>query len=682
MAFARLTGCRGGTGKRPASVACETSGDRDRKRAKDCAHNGQVAAPTVTAPAASVAKRPFNDYEESAMQDTTMGGHAAVTIELGDGEDRGNRVLQSSDLENSVAIISGALRWRSPVKPYKMPRLQGPRLPTAVHSIVNVGPDTDHDDGNYPGQQLAHQQRRPAGCNGCTPQAQQLQVQQGPGPAKMQPHSTQPEWGRLFSALSLGGPARGSQRTDPVWAAATSNRTGGGGRGIGGFDRSVVNSKPGLHTLFRPLPGAPSPRPTRPRPSYCAIAPAWNAWTRQPAGCDSPPGPAKSRPEPPQHVGASDSTGAATTKEVGQASNSMGATAVAPGFALQEQRPGSRSPATGSPPKGQQHPQQHQHQFDDQRRQQQHQALKAPDAPTSFQDPQPHGRLPEAPGDDLNAVGGQQAQARPQWQRSGESGSHHRQAITYPVPSLAAPMPSNWAQPLVRPQSMVLGPEAAAIQRRGLNWVAAAVAGTDATMDAAGQLPGGTRVGGAAVAASATAGADAIVVGFDGRRACQVRQQRPLQQQQGKPQSSPPAQQQQQLLPCVWTQATQQGGKGVQPSRLPSQQQQHRAQTLGQSSSPGRGAGRRSSQGRVGNNISDSGSLIDRAGRGHGRGTALSPSARGPSQLAPVPAAPTVAPAMARDACCPICGVPFPARMKNSEVNAHLDACVNSIPTL
>ncbi|GIL82797.1 hypothetical protein Vretimale_8347 [Volvox reticuliferus] len=245
MAFARLTGCRGGTGKRPASVACETSGDRDRKRAKDCAHNGQVAAPTVTAPAASVAKRPFNDYEESAMQDTTMGGHAAVTIELGDGEDRGNRVLQSSDLENSVAIISGALRWRSPVKPYKMPRLQGPRLPTAVHSIVNVGPDTDHDDGNYPGQQLAHQQRRPAGCNGCTPQAQQLQVQQGPGPAKMQPHSTQPEWGRLFSALSLGGPARGSQRTDPVWAAATSNRTGGGGRGIGGFDRSVVNSKPG-----------------------------------------------------------------------------------------------------------------------------------------------------------------------------------------------------------------------------------------------------------------------------------------------------------------------------------------------------------------------------------------------------------------------------------------------------
>lgn len=39
----------------------------------------------------------------------------------------------------------------------------------------------------------------------------------------------------------------------------------------------------------------------------------------------------------------------------------------------------------------------------------------------------------------------------------------------------------------------------------------------------------------------------------------------------------------------------------------------------------------------------------------------------------------TVAPAMARDAACPVCGLAFPARMTNAEVNQHVDACIAAL---
>ena len=53
-------------------------------------------------------------------------------------------------------------------------------------------------------------------------------------PPGQQQQAQQPEWGALFTALSLGGGGgRSSQRADPIWAAASMNRGGCGGAGDG-----------------------------------------------------------------------------------------------------------------------------------------------------------------------------------------------------------------------------------------------------------------------------------------------------------------------------------------------------------------------------------------------------------------------------------------------------------------
>lgn len=133
-------------------------------------------------------------------------------------------------------------------------------------------------------------------------------------------------------------------------------------------------------------------------------------------------------------------------------------------------------------------------------------------------------------------------------------------------------------------------------------------------------------------------------------------------------------------------QTSQQGIKGTQPSLL-TQQQLGGYQLAGPSSNPKRGGSqtRDSGRGRAGGTSGCGSAGLaqgSRPGRGGGAGRPNSspvPASGNASQRAAVPAAPTVAPAMARDACCPICSEPFPARMNNAEVNAHVDACVMAL---
>ncbi|GLC41592.1 hypothetical protein PLESTB_000698700 [Pleodorina starrii] len=271
MASLDFTACRGGAGKRPAFPTAEMSDDRHQKRAKDTVHEEQLQTLLVTAagPSRTTFKR---SLEEEAAAGVPVDGDGCRRGSAA-GRADGSRVLQASDLENSVASISGALRWRSPVKPHKMPRLHGPQrlpgAPTAVRGIVDVGTDADTEDEPQERQQQQpsaanpyhhhhHQQQQQqqlpaaAGPTCALPPLPQQQHQSGAtsgGPGQPQAPAAQAaqqqhEWGRLFSALSLGGPGRGSQRTDPVWAAATNNRAPGGG-GSGGAARSWVSTAPG-----------------------------------------------------------------------------------------------------------------------------------------------------------------------------------------------------------------------------------------------------------------------------------------------------------------------------------------------------------------------------------------------------------------------------------------------------
>ncbi|EFJ48608.1 hypothetical protein VOLCADRAFT_104660 [Volvox carteri f. nagariensis] len=284
MDFDKLNTSRIGACKR--SLPFEHHVTRELKRVKDCAQEEQVAAPVVTAPLSSRLKRPLEDCEIVTEKEICAAGGAAVNFSPANSEggsrsasalgDR-TRVLQSSDLENSIAILSGALRWRSPVKPYKMPRLHGPRLPTAVRGIVDVGIETgNHDDqpgrhSQHPNHQNQNASTDATGCTAELAQCHQQQAQQQPGVASVNPVGqhpqgpsgghTQPtgavpvaqqqqqqqhEWGRLFSALSLGGPAHSCLRSDPVWAAATSNREGRGGVSSSATSRGYISGGQGV----------------------------------------------------------------------------------------------------------------------------------------------------------------------------------------------------------------------------------------------------------------------------------------------------------------------------------------------------------------------------------------------------------------------------------------------------
>ncbi|GFR50402.1 hypothetical protein Agub_g12619 [Astrephomene gubernaculifera] len=247
-------------GKRPASPTSGVSDGKPVKRTKDTSGDPplqhQPQQPLAHG-AYSRAKRPFSD---DAMHGAppTKGSEGVNGASGRVQEAQHQHVLQASDVENSLASMSAALRWRSPVKPHKLPRLHGPDQlpgrPTAVRGIVDVGRDAakadadvgDDDDaspqrGNrkqHSKAQEKHQQQQEAR----TTQQQQPQQQRGQhegaalgGPSaaaaipQQQPQPQQQEWGRLFSALSLGGRGgRSSQRSDPVWGAASSNRTAAG----------------------------------------------------------------------------------------------------------------------------------------------------------------------------------------------------------------------------------------------------------------------------------------------------------------------------------------------------------------------------------------------------------------------------------------------------------------------
>ncbi|KAG2490907.1 hypothetical protein HYH03_010820 [Edaphochlamys debaryana] len=124
------------------------------------------------------------------------------------------------------------MRWRSPAKPHKLARLHASDTAgaaaaaaraVAVRGLQLAGEDEDSPIGGghgsraggpTPGQARGGSGPGSSGLSGKGPT-------EAPGAADKSPVN-QPEWGRLFRALSLG--SGGSQRTDPVWAAAGNNR--------------------------------------------------------------------------------------------------------------------------------------------------------------------------------------------------------------------------------------------------------------------------------------------------------------------------------------------------------------------------------------------------------------------------------------------------------------------------
>lgn len=66
------------------------------------------------------------------------------------------RCICPSDLNSSDGNS-----WRSPVKPYKLARLHGPRLPTAVRGIVDMVADDNCIDDDNEQQAQRHQQQHP-----------------------------------------------------------------------------------------------------------------------------------------------------------------------------------------------------------------------------------------------------------------------------------------------------------------------------------------------------------------------------------------------------------------------------------------------------------------------------------------------------------------------------------------
>ncbi|KXZ54840.1 hypothetical protein GPECTOR_4g912 [Gonium pectorale] len=150
---------------------------------------------------------------------------------------------------------------------------------TAVRGIVDVGADGEDDEppeaamstgagtgmagggtACHAGQQLLLQQQQPSpppqhrggGEPKGYPQGGSAKGTAGEGQARPQ----QPEWGQLFTALSLGGAGRGSQRTDPVWAALGNNR--GAGRATHGADLHKGAAGPAQAQVQRCSSGAPA----------------------------------------------------------------------------------------------------------------------------------------------------------------------------------------------------------------------------------------------------------------------------------------------------------------------------------------------------------------------------------------------------------------------------------------